>query len=76
MEKGSQLPAGENRVRIEKFSLLFKDGYDKISKLLEFTATQAGVSEWQTMQTQNLLRVTACGFKSRRRHYTLGREKP
>ena len=28
---------------------------------------QAGVSEWQTMQTQNLLRVTACGFKSRSR---------
>lgn len=32
-----------------------------------FVADNAGVSEWQTMQTQNLLRVTACGFKSRRR---------
>lgn len=28
----------------------------------------AGVSEWQTMQTQNLLWVTTCGFKSHRRH--------
>lgn len=26
---------------------------------------QAGVSEWQTRQTQNLLWATTCGFKSR-----------
>lgn len=28
---------------------------------------RAGVAEWQTRQTQNLLMVTLCGFKSRRR---------
>ena len=28
----------------------------------------AGVSEWQTRQTQNLLWATTCGFKSRCRH--------
>ena len=33
----------------------------------------AGVSEWQTMQTQNLLGVRPCGFKSRRRHYKKSR---
>lgn len=31
----------------------------------------AGVSEWQTMQTQNLLGVRPCGFKSRRRQYII-----
>ena len=31
-------------------------------------AKQAGVSEWQTRQTQNLLWATTCGFKSHRRH--------
>ena len=30
---------------------------------------QAGVSEWQTRQTQNLLLATTYGFKSHRRHY-------
>ncbi len=28
----------------------------------------AGVSEWQTRQTQNLLSERACGFESHRRH--------
>ena len=32
-----------------------------------FNKASAGVSEWQTMQTQNLLGVRPCGFKSRRR---------
>ena len=31
-------------------------------------ALRAGVSEWQTMQTQNLLPERACGFESHRRH--------
>ena len=30
--------------------------------------SNAGVSEWQTRQTQNLLWATTCGFKSRCRH--------
>ena len=30
---------------------------------------QAGVSEWQTRQTQNLLWATTCGFKSRCRQF-------
>ena len=30
--------------------------------------TRAGVSEWQTRQTQNLLPARACGFESHRRH--------
>ena len=34
-----------------------------------FNKASAGVSEWQTMQTQNLLGVRPCGFKSRHRHY-------
>ena len=34
----------------------------------------AGVSEWQTRQTQNLLLATTCGFKSRHQHFT-GQEK-
>ena len=29
----------------------------------------AGVSEWQTMRTQNPLVATPCGFKSHRRHH-------
>ena len=29
----------------------------------------AGVSEWQTRQTQNLLAERACGFESHRRHF-------
>ena len=37
--------------------------YDRLTKLL------AGMSEWQTMQTQNLLWVTTCGFKSHCRQY-------
>ena len=28
----------------------------------------AGMSEWQTRQTQNLLSERACGFESHRRH--------
>ena len=33
----------------------------------------AGVSEWQTRQTQNLLSERACGFESHRRHcYSCG----
>ncbi len=32
----------------------------------------AGLSEWQTRQTQNLLWVTTCGFKSRGRHDSEG----
>ncbi len=28
----------------------------------------AGVSEWQTRQTQNLLSARACGFESHHRH--------
>ena len=28
---------------------------------------EAGVAEWQTRQTQNLLMAALCGFKSRRR---------
>ena len=34
--------------------------------------THAGVSEWQTRKTQNLLRATACGFKSRCRQFNIG----
>ena len=30
---------------------------------------RAGVSEWQTRQTQNLLWATTCGFKSHHQHY-------
>ncbi|CAB4243818.1 protein of unknown function [Methylacidimicrobium sp. AP8] len=29
---------------------------------------QAGVAEWQTRQTQNLVSATGCGFESLRRH--------
>ncbi len=29
------------------------------------SSKDAGVSEWQTRQTQNLLWATTCGFKSR-----------
>ena len=29
---------------------------------------KAGMSEWQTRQTQNLLPARACGFESHRRH--------
>ncbi len=39
--------------------------YALLSALLD--KVSAGVSEWQTMQTQNLLGVSPCGFKSRRR---------
>ena len=35
----------------------------------------AGVSEWQTRQTQNLLWATTCGFKSRCRHSMESLEK-
>ena len=31
--------------------------------------SHAGVSEWQTMRTQNPLVATPCGFKSHRRHH-------
>jgi hypothetical protein len=33
---------------------------------------QAGVSEWQTRQTQNLLAATSYGFKSRHRQSLSG----
>ena len=33
---------------------------------------RAGVSEWQTRQTQNLLWATTYGFKSHRRHISQG----
>lgn len=33
------------------------------------TAENAGVSEWQTMRTQNPLVATPCGFKSHHRHH-------
>ena len=34
-----------------------------------WTTTDAGVSEWQTMRTQNPLVATPCGFKSHHRHH-------
>ena len=34
-----------------------------------FKNGSAGVSEWQTKQTQNLRQETACGFKSHHRHH-------
>lgn len=34
-----------------------------------FKKSSAGVSEWQTKQTQNLRQETACGFKSHHRHH-------
>ena len=46
----------------------FIHSYDKISDVEE---THAGVSEWQTRQTQNLLWATTCGFKSRCRQYKI-----
>ena len=36
----------------------------------------AGVSEWQTRETQNLLLETTCGFESRRRHPWQGQYGP
>ena len=47
-----------------KKCLQFGKSYDKISIV---PLGNAGVSEWQTRQTQNLLWATTCGFKSRRR---------
>ena len=41
--------------------------YDKIT----FVRVNAGMSEWQTMQTQNLLGASPCGFKSHCRHYLI-----
>ena len=46
----------------------FIHSYDKINNVEE---THAGVSEWQTRQTQNLLWATTCGFKSRCRQYKI-----
>ncbi len=42
--------------------------------LLHWGAPYAGVSEWQTRQTQNLLWATTCGFKSRCRQYKNSRK--
>ena len=45
--------------------LIFPRAHSIISAL----HTRAGVSEWQTMRTQNPLVATPCGFKSHRRHH-------
>ncbi len=42
--------------------------YDNITLVLR----KADVAEWQTHQTQNLTKVTSCGFKSRHPHSLAG----
>ncbi len=57
--------------RIQKFGI-FQEITCHLSALMLLyisVAGYAGVSEWQTRQTQNLLWATTYGFKSHRRHY-------
>ena len=69
-------------VRIEKIEKNYLKNFSKtvdflkkvryINSRLKEADCFAGVSEWQTRQTQNLLCSRTCGFKSRRRHSLAG----
>ena len=62
------------RSRDTDFSNFFVNPLD-ISSPLWYNEHVAGVSEWQTRQTQNLLSARACGFKSHYRHFKKSRDK-
>ena len=40
------------------------------------TLKSKGINQYRLIRSYHFSSGPACGFKSRRRHYTLGREKP
>ena len=61
-------PAKDGRSKIRFADNSFGVGYVPDSKFLKEFRTLPACRNWQTRQTQNLLRATVCGFKSHCRH--------